>query len=262
MVERSPGPCQKLDQVPSSRCFDRIQFAEGRRVVSSRTPRNSRSSRSSASIVTLVSSSPFHQPAGSWSDSRCSAARSRRVLRGAGRSSVGIARTLIRNPSRRRTRRRREARRPGPATSTAPSSAASAARRCRSASLGPPPAARSPVQDAHGRRHVVLGSGRRRTGARPGSRRRHRAASACTTGSVFLCCRRSFAAGLPVTSGSPPDAEEVVDRLEGDARRFGRRRAAPRPAPGCRLRGWLRARRRTRSARRSCARSSRRPRPR
>ena len=36
----------------------------------SRTPRNSRSSRSSASIVTFVSSSPFHQPSGCCRESR------------------------------------------------------------------------------------------------------------------------------------------------------------------------------------------------
>src|SRR5262245_37872400 len=37
-------------------------------------PRNRRNSRSSASMVTLVSSSPFHQPAGDWRDSRCARA--------------------------------------------------------------------------------------------------------------------------------------------------------------------------------------------
>ena len=41
-----------------------------------RMPRNWRSSRSSASMVTLVSSSPFHQPSGSCRESRWSTARS------------------------------------------------------------------------------------------------------------------------------------------------------------------------------------------
>src|SRR3954466_10432988 len=46
-------------------------------------PRNSRSSRSSASIVTLVSSSPFHQPSASCSDSRCETAAAK-VARASG----------------------------------------------------------------------------------------------------------------------------------------------------------------------------------
>src|SRR5690349_12523597 len=44
-------------------------------------PRNSRNNKSSASIVTLVSSSPFHQPASSCSDNRYATAASR-VARG------------------------------------------------------------------------------------------------------------------------------------------------------------------------------------
>src|SRR3954469_22455120 len=46
-------------------------------------PRNSRSNRSSASIVTLVSSSPFHQPSASCSDSRCETAAAK-VARASG----------------------------------------------------------------------------------------------------------------------------------------------------------------------------------
>src|SRR5947209_6589019 len=66
-------------------------------------PRNSRSSKSSASIVTLVSSSPFHQPAPSCSDSRCATAASR-VARASGvtarpllRSGASVTSALSRN---------------------------------------------------------------------------------------------------------------------------------------------------------------------
>src|SRR4051794_5375621 len=55
-------------------------------------PRNSRSSRSSASIVTLVSSSPFHQPSASCSDSRCETAAAR-----VARASNVTLRSLLRS---------------------------------------------------------------------------------------------------------------------------------------------------------------------
>src|SRR3954451_22601022 len=55
-------------------------------------PRNSRSSRSSASIVTFVSSSPFHQPASSCSDSRYATAASR-VRRASGVTLTSLLRS-------------------------------------------------------------------------------------------------------------------------------------------------------------------------
>src|SRR6185437_147673 len=61
-------------------------------------PRNSRSSRSSASMVTLVASSPFHQPAGSCKPSRCPRARSlaRRTAASCPDSApVGVGRSAI-----------------------------------------------------------------------------------------------------------------------------------------------------------------------
>src|SRR5262245_7710989 len=76
VVERSAGAPQKLPQVPSSRCFERIHFADISVCSSVRMPRNCRRRRSSASMVTFVSSSPFHQPSGDWSERRWSTARS------------------------------------------------------------------------------------------------------------------------------------------------------------------------------------------
>ena len=75
MVDRSPGPPSKFAQVPSARCCERIQRRRRRDASSCRMPRNWRSSRSSASMVTLVRSSPFHQPAACCRPSRWSRAR-------------------------------------------------------------------------------------------------------------------------------------------------------------------------------------------
>src|SRR5918995_2909299 len=75
VVDRSPGPPWKFAHVPSSRWRRRIQPAAASAVGRSRMPRTWRSNRSSASIVTLVSSSPFHQPAGAWRPNRWSRAR-------------------------------------------------------------------------------------------------------------------------------------------------------------------------------------------
>ena len=86
VVDRSPGPPWKLAQVPSARCLDRIQRAAAAVSASVLTPRNWRSSRSSASMVTLVSSSPCHQPGSCCRLARCSQARSsvsRAACRGA-----------------------------------------------------------------------------------------------------------------------------------------------------------------------------------
>ena len=76
VVDRSPGPSKKFAHVPSARCWDLIQAALRSVSGAPRMPRNSRRSRSSASIVTLVCSSPRHQPASFWSESRCSRAAS------------------------------------------------------------------------------------------------------------------------------------------------------------------------------------------
>src|SRR5262245_10468945 len=75
VVDRSPGRPEKLAQVPSSRCCERIQTAVSSASVLVRMPRKCRSRTSSASIVTLVSSSPIHQPRGSCRPSRWSRAR-------------------------------------------------------------------------------------------------------------------------------------------------------------------------------------------
>lgn len=69
VAESSGGPPWKVAQVPSACCSPRMNRAAACVVASSRMPRNWRSSRSSASMVTLVSRSPFHQPAGSWRSS-------------------------------------------------------------------------------------------------------------------------------------------------------------------------------------------------
>src|SRR3954447_22641097 len=75
VVERLGGAPKKLPHVPSSRCCERIRAALRALGPAWRTPRNSRSSRSSASIVTFVSSSPFHQPSACCSERRWSRAR-------------------------------------------------------------------------------------------------------------------------------------------------------------------------------------------
>ena len=80
VVDTSPGPPRKFAHEPSSRWLARIHRADRSVVSASRIPRNSRSNRSSASIVTLVSSSPFHHPSRCCSDSRCSRARSIAVV--------------------------------------------------------------------------------------------------------------------------------------------------------------------------------------
>ena len=84
VVERSAGPPKNVAHVPSSRCFERIQRRRSRVGSSVEDARGSwRRKRSSASIVTLVSSSPFHQPSACWSASRCSTRAVERVARGA-----------------------------------------------------------------------------------------------------------------------------------------------------------------------------------
>src|SRR5690606_22158764 len=100
VVDGSGGPPWKVDQVPSGACRDLIQRAVSRVSSSVRMPRNSRRSRSSASIVTLVCSSPFHQPSGDWRPSRWSRAASRAsdAVRGRGRPSPAAASVAVSAP--------------------------------------------------------------------------------------------------------------------------------------------------------------------
>ena len=259
--------------MPSARCCERIQRAGslGRPPVSGcRGTR--RSSRSSASIVTLVSSSPFHQPAGCWRPSRWSRARS--TTCGAGRGAPGRRRCRAR-PGRSRSARR--------ASAAARSSVVPSVMKC--GEVG-----QSPVRDlvAGSAEPVECGPGAvdalpRASAARPSPgrrpprrvrrrgavRRRRRSPArsqvgqlapagrrgrvARTTGSVFLRDRRSA-------------ADRLAGHLPGRPRcRAGRRRAGRPARPGRRSgrarrpvgagaphEHRTRSRRSRRAARRSC----------
>ena len=76
VVDRSASPPAKFDQVPSARRCDLIQRAAASVSSGVLIRRNSRSSRSSASMVTLVCSSPCHQPSSCCRLRRCATARS------------------------------------------------------------------------------------------------------------------------------------------------------------------------------------------
>ena len=95
------GPAVEVaPTMPSSRCCERIQRAERSVASGSRMPRNSRSSRSSASIVTFVSSSPFHHPSACWS--------AEQVIASARAPSAAAPAPAAARQGRRRRDRRRE----------------------------------------------------------------------------------------------------------------------------------------------------------
>ena len=76
-VERSGGPSNQIDQVPSSRCRASSSFAILRSSSGVRRPRTWCQKRCWAIIVAFDSSSPTHQPPSCWSSSRrCVAASS------------------------------------------------------------------------------------------------------------------------------------------------------------------------------------------
>ena len=179
--------------------------AAPRRPPGVRMPRNSRSSRSSASIVTLVSSSPFHQPAGVLQaeqrvagPGRARHATSRRAGRSDGHDwrsdheagqldQLGPRAVGRGRPATERARARRRAARA--ATASVHRAGRRSARRV--------PAARAisgSVGVPFGERG--RGSSRRLAHRRPRQREHDAAASSC-------CWRRSLQTGLPVTSGSP-----------------------------------------------------------
>ena len=254
--------------MPSARCWrpDPARRLLGR-PASVRMPRNWRSSRSSASIVTLVSSSPFHQPSASWqrragARPRASSAspRPRRGGRRASPAAVAVQRSRQLSPRHDEAGRARSSssRRGGVEARPPVSAVARPGRSRRAASAGGPVAAAGAPRSARrarSRRRRRRSAARRRRsqpaqlGAGGAAVRRARS----VTGSDFLRARRSEHDRLAGDRRVAPDAEQVVDELERQPELAAERRqrgdggsAARRPATAP-----IAARAR-RAARRSC----------